>query len=210
MRDVAVYTVDLPGHGRSMGPGYDSIDCYGEALVAFLDTVAVDQAIIVGHSMGGAIAQTLALRATDRVSALVLLGTGSRLRVAGAILDGILDRFEETVDLITQHAWSADADGAQKELGREALRKTGRKVLLGDLVACDRFDVMDCLAKIKVPALVVTGTADRLTPIKYARYLAEHIPDARLLLVEGAGHMVMLERPEQTASAIREFLVALS
>jgi pimeloyl-ACP methyl ester carboxylesterase len=207
--DATTHTLDLPGHGRSRGDGCETIDCYAEALVAFLEAVAVDQAVIVGHSMGGAIAQTLALQASERVSALVLVGTGARLRVAPAILEGISDDFEQVIDLITQYAWSPDTDPSKTELGRQALRETGPDVLLGDFLACDRFDVMDRLAEIDVPVLVISGSADRLTPVKYARYLAEHIPDVRLVIAEGAGHMVMLERPEHVAEAVREFVTAL-
>jgi pimeloyl-ACP methyl ester carboxylesterase len=208
MPRATVYTLDLPGHGRSKGDGSETIDCYAEAVAALLDAVAVDRAIIVGHSMGGAIAQTLALQLDQRVSALVLVGTGARLRVTRAILDGIQDDFEGATALITRYAWSPDAAPSLTALGREALRRTAPRVLLGDFLACDRFDVMECLPEISVPALVITGTADKLTPVKYARYLAEHIPDARLVTVEGAGHMVMLERPRQVADAVREFVMA--
>ncbi|MGD8968887.1 MAG: alpha/beta hydrolase [Anaerolineae bacterium] len=208
MPDATVYTLDLPGHARSKGDGCETIDCYVEAVVAFLDAVAVDQAVIVGHSMGGAIGQALALKASERVSALVLVGTGARLRVAPAILEGIKDDFEETIGLITRYAWSPDADPSLMELGRDALRETGAGVLLGDFVACDRFDIMDRLAEISVPTLVIGGSADKLTPLKYAHYLAENIPDARLVTVEGAGHMVMLEQPEQVTDAVKGFVMA--
>jgi pimeloyl-ACP methyl ester carboxylesterase len=208
MPDATVYTLDLPGHGRSKGDGCETIDCYVEAVVAFLDAVAVDQAVIVGHSMGGAIGQTLALQASERVSALVLVGTGARLRVASAILRGIKGDFDGTIGLITQYAWSPDADASLMELGRDALRETGAGVLLGDFVACDRFDIMDRLAEIRVPTLVIGGSADKLTPLKYAHYLAENLPDARLVTIEAAGHMVMLEQPGQVADAVREFVVA--
>jgi pimeloyl-ACP methyl ester carboxylesterase len=208
MIGATVYTLDLPGHARSGGDGCETIDCYVEAVVAFLDGVAVDQAVIGGHSMGGAIAQTLALEADERVSALVLVGTGARLRVATAILEGIKDDFEKAIDLVTRYAWSPDTDPSLSELGRQGLRETRPDVLLGDFAACDRFDIMDRLGEIKVPALVIGGSVDKLTPVKYARYLAEHIPDARLVTVEGAGHMVMLEQPEQVADAVREFVMA--
>jgi pimeloyl-ACP methyl ester carboxylesterase len=160
--------------------------------------------------MGGAIAQKLALEAAERVSALVLIGTGARLRVAPAILHGIRDDFDQAVELITDYAWSPDAELSLTKLGLRDLRQTGAKVLLGDFLACDRFDVMDHLAEIKAPALVVGGTADRLTPIKYARYLGSRIPDARLVTVEGAGHMVMLERPQKVAGVVRGFVTELS
>ena len=205
---ATVYTLDLPGHARSKGDGCATIDCYVEAVVAFLDAITVDQAIIVGHSMGGAIGQTLALQAAERVSGLVLVGTGARLRVASDVLECIKDDFEEAIGLVTQYAWSPATDLSLTNVGRDALRQTGPDVLLGDFVACDRFDIMERLAEIQVPVLVIGGSVDKLTPLKYSRYLTEHIPEARLVTVEGAGHMVMLEQPQQVTDAVREFVKA--
>lgn len=202
---ATVYTLDLPGHGRSEGQGCDTIAGYAEAVVKFLDTLGIERATIVGHSMGGAIAQTLALDSPGRVAGLVLVATGARLRVGPAILEGIRSDFEGSVELVTRFAWSPEAPPALTELGRQALLETGPDVLSSDFSACDRFDVIGRLGEVEVPTLVITGTADQLTPPKYARFLAEHIPDAQLALVEGAGHMVMLERPAQVAKAVQEF-----
>jgi len=204
--EATVYTLDLPGHGRSEGPGCDTIDGYAQVVTAFLNAVDTRQAIIVGHSMGSAIAQTLALEVANRVAGLVLLGAGARLRVAPAILEGIRDDFQTSVELITRFAWSPGAPPALTELGRQALLETSPDVLAGDFIACDRFDVMKRLGEIKAPTLVIAGSADQLTPVKYARFLVEHIPDARLAVIEGAGHMMMLERPAEVANAVREFL----
>lgn len=206
MSEASVRTLDLPGHGRSEDKGRETVGGYAEAVIAFLDAIDVDRAVIAGHSMGGAIAQTLALQCPDRVAALVLIATGARLRVAPAILDGIQRDFEGTVNLITQRAWSPDADSSMKEFGRAALRNIGSEVLLGDYLACDQFDVIDHLGAIEAPTLVISGTADVLTPPKYGRFLAEHLPRAQLVTVEGAGHMVMLERSGEVAEAIRGFL----
>ena len=204
--EATVYTLDLPGHGRSEGPGCDTIDGYVQVVTAFLDAVDVSQAIIVGHSMGSAIAQTLALKVASRVAGLVLVGAGARLRVAPAILQGIRDDFQASVELITRFAWSPETPPALTALGRQALLETSPDVLAGDFVACDRFDVMKRLGEIKAPTLVIAGAADQLTPLKYAHFLVEHIPDARLAVIEGAGHMMMLERPAEVANAVREFL----
>jgi len=84
--------------------------------------------------------------------------------------------------------------------------ETGPDVLFGDFTACDQFDVMDQLEKIGAPTLVIVGSDDQLTPVKYAHFLAEHIAIASQLTVEGAGHMVMLERPSEVAKATQEFL----
>jgi len=207
---VTVYTLDLPGHGRSGGEGCDAVNGYAEAVVAFLDSVGVEHAVVTGHSMGGAIAQTMALDFADRVAGLVLVGTGARLRVAPAILENIRSDFEGSVALITHFAWSPEASPKLIELGRQSLMETGPDVLLGDFAACDRFDVMEELGEIQVPTLIVTGSADQLTPVKYARFLAEHIPGAQLEIVEDAGHMVMLERPTEVKEAMQAFLDKLS
>nr|HID13177.1 alpha/beta hydrolase [Anaerolineae bacterium] len=203
---VTVYTLDLPGHGRSGGQGCDTTEGYVEAVAAFFHAVGIKRAVLAGHSMGGAIAMTLALDFADCVTGLVLIATGARLRVAPAILEGIRTDFEGSVELITRFAWSPEASPELTELGRRALLETGPDVLFGDLTACDRFDVMGRLGEIETPTLVIGGTADQLTPLKYIRFLSEHIPNAQLVLVEGAGHMVMLERPVETAKAVREFL----
>jgi pimeloyl-ACP methyl ester carboxylesterase len=82
-------------------------------------------------------------------------------------------------------------------------------VLLGDFRACDAFDVRERLGDISVPTLVIGGTEDRLTPPKFSEYLREHIPNTQLLLVEEAGHMVMLEQPAVVTEAIADFLATL-
>ena len=206
LHKVTVYALDLPGHGRSRGQGCDTIGDYAQAIIEFLNTAGIEQPIVVGHSMGGAIALTLALCFPTRVAGLVLMGTGARLRVAPAILDGMRSNFEGSVELIIRFVWSPETKPALTELGRQALLETGPDVLLGDFSACNRFDVMERLGEIKHPTLVIVGTADQLTPPKYARFLTEHIPNARLVLVEDASHMVMLERPLEVIGAVREFL----
>jgi pimeloyl-ACP methyl ester carboxylesterase len=212
---ATVYTIDLPGHGRSGGQGYDTVEEYAEAVAAFLDAVGVELAVVAGHSMGGAIAMTLALNqgpstssGQARVAGLVLVATGARLRVAPAILEGIHSDFEGIVRLITRFAWSPDVAPSLTGLGREALREAGPDVLWADFTACDRFDVMERLGEIEVPTLVIGGSADQLTPLKYTRFLNEHIPGARMVTIEDAGHMVALERPAEAAKAVGEFLLS--
>ncbi len=203
---ATVYTLDLPGHGRSEEQGCDTISDYANVIAAFLDAVEVERAVVAGHSMGGAIAQTLALDFASRVAGLVLVGSGARLRVAPAILESIQSDFEGTAALITRFAWSTDAPPALIKLGRQAILETGPDVLLDDFAACDNFDAMERLAEIRTPTLVIVGSADHLTPPKYARFLIDHIPNAQLTLIEGAGHMVMLEQPAKVAQAVTEFL----
>jgi len=204
-----VYALDLPGHGRSEGAGRSSIAAYRDFLLAFLDALSLERAIVVGHSMGGAIALDFALRYPDRLAGLILVGTGARLRVLPAILSGLLTDFEATVDLVLDYAFGPGASEQLKRLGRQRLLRTPPQVLHGDYAACDAFDVMERLGEIRCPTLVIGGTADRLTPPKYSVYLRDHIPGAELVLVDRAGHMVMLEKPEVVSRAVSEFIASV-
>jgi pimeloyl-ACP methyl ester carboxylesterase len=193
MPGATVYSLDLPGHGRSHGEGCRTIEAYGAAVLAFLDGVGVECAVLVGHSMGGAISLQVAV--------------SEAARVAAAILEGAESDFLQVVDVVTEYAWSGPADQSLKEIGRRALRETGPDVVLGDFTACDRFDVMDRVSEIETPTLVVVGSDDRLTPVKYSRFLGEHLASASLVIMQEAGHMVMLERPDEVGEAIRRFVM---
>lgn len=210
LREANVYALDLPGHGRSEGAGRSSISAYRDFLLAFLDGLGLGRALVVGHSMGGAIALDFVLHYPDRLSGLVLVGSGARLRVLPAILTGILSDFEATVDLVCDYAFGPSATEQLKRLGRQRLLKTPPEVLHGDYAACDAFDVMERLGEVRCPTLVIGGTADRLTPPKYSVYLRDHIPGAELVLVDAAGHMVMLEKPEVVTRAISKFIASLT
>jgi pimeloyl-ACP methyl ester carboxylesterase len=200
------YAVDLPGHDRSDGAGRDSIESYGDWIVAFLDAASVERAVLVGHSMGGAIALDLALRYSSRVAGLGLVASGARLRVAPAILEGIQAEPEAAVALIGDWAYGPEASPELVRLGRRQMSATPPEVLYGDFVACDRFNVIGRLGEIEVPVVIVCGTQDRLTPPKYATYLRDHIGGATLSLIDGAGHMVMVENPGAVVKALTSLL----
>ncbi len=210
LKGANVYALDLPGHGRSDGPGRSSIAAYRDFILAFLDARDLQTAVVVGHSMGGAIALDFALSYPDRLAGLILVGTGARLRVAPAILTGILSDFEATIDLVLDYAYGPSASEQLKRLGRQRLLKTPPQVIHGDYAACDAFDVMGRLGEIRCPTLVIGGTADVLTPPKYSIYLRDHIAGAELVLVDAAGHMVMLEKPEVVAKAVSQFILLKS
>jgi len=209
LRDTDVYGLDLPGHGHSRGQGHDSIAAYRELLLAWAEALSLRRFVLVGHSMGGAIGQEFALHYADRLAGLVLVSSGARLRVHPSILQGVQEDFPATAKLICDWALSQSASDRSKRLYLRALLEVNPTVLLGDFQACDAFDVRERLGDISVPTLVIGGKEDRLTPPKYSGYLHEHIPDAQLLMVDKAGHMVMLEQPAVVTEAIADFLATL-
>lgn len=206
MDGATVHALDLPGHGRSGGRGRASVDEYAQVVRGLLDALGVERAVIAGHSMGGAIALQFASSLPERTVGLVLVATGAKLRVAPQILAGILADTEATLDLVTRYSWGPDAPEQMLKQSREQLAQVDPRVIADDYAACDAFDVRQRLPEIAAPTLVVGGTADQMTPQKYAVFLAEKISSARLAIIEGAGHMVMLEQPELVAQHVREFL----
>ena len=110
---------------------------------------------------------------------------------------------------INGRAFSPSTAQALKDAARARSLETRPQVTIGDYTACNGFDVMERLGALRVPALVICGEDDQLTPPKYAEYLARTIPGARLVMVEQAGHYVHLEQPEVVNQAIRAFLTTL-
>lgn len=206
-----VLGVDLPGHGKSEGEGQTTIGGYVECLRVWLDALGIERAVWIGHSMGGGISLTAAVTIPDRVAGLVLVGTGARLRVHPSILESTAhaDTFRGAVDLIINWSFSPHAPANLTQLVARRMADTPPHVLHNDFKACDGFDVMSRLSEIHVPVVAICGQDDMLTPPKYSEFLATLIPQARLKLVDGAGHMVMLEKPAEVAQAIRDFMALL-
>jgi pimeloyl-ACP methyl ester carboxylesterase len=207
-----VLAVDLPGHGGSPPPGERAVPAYARRIVDLLDALGIARAALGGHSMGGAIALTLALDAPERVAGLLLVGTGARLRVAPAILQAWADPARAS-ELATAAAGFYFGGGASPELLRafaEGMEAVAPGVVHGDFTACDAFDVMARLGEIRAPARVVVGEEDRLTPPRYSTLLRDRLPREGFLVVPGAGHMVAWEAPEAVAKEAWSLLAGIS
>lgn len=203
------FALDLPGHGRSTGGGRSTILEYAVAVREFLDVLELERAIFVGTSMGGAISQMLGLEFPERVIGLGLIGTGAKLRVAPRFLEGIRSDFRSTARALVENYYAPDAHAELKAKSFSQLLATGGAVTLGDYAACDAFDVREQISRITVPTLVICGRQDKMTPVKYSEYLVQHIRSARLVVLENAGHMAMLEQPTALTSALCEWVVTL-
>jgi pimeloyl-ACP methyl ester carboxylesterase len=203
-----VFALDLPGHGKSEGIGRQSVEEYALSVVEFMKAMQLRAAVCVGHSMGSAISMTLALKYPKRVLGLGLVGSGARLRVASQILENAANpaTFPVAVEIVVDWSYSNRADSRLKELAARRMAETRPTVFHADFLACNAFDVMDKLGRIRVPTFIVCGAEDRLTPVRYAEYLRDKIDGAQLSVLERAGHMVMLERPAATAAVLENFL----
>lgn len=198
--------LDLPGHGRSRGVGRKTILEYAVAVREFLDALRIERAILIGISMGGAIAQTLALEFPARVLGLGLIGTGAKLRVAPQFLTGLQNDFENTARMLAQNYFAAPAPPDLISASAASLLATGAQVAHDDFAACDAFDVRARLGEIRAPTLIVCGAEDKMTPPKYAEFLAQNIAGAELYILENAGHLVMLEQRVEFNRVVGEWV----
>jgi pimeloyl-ACP methyl ester carboxylesterase len=203
-----VFTPDLPGHGKSEGLGSQDIAEYAQAVVEFMKSLRLASAVIAGCSMGSAIALSIALRYRKRALGLVLIGGGAKLRVAESTLELASNPslFLPTVETVIDNSYSPNVDPRVKELAIQQMAETRQAVLYTDFLACDAFDVMDQVNKIRVPTLLITGSADRMTPPNRAQYLHGQIVGSQLEIVEGAGHMVVVEQTDEVVELLTPFL----
>jgi pimeloyl-ACP methyl ester carboxylesterase len=208
-RDGEVITWDLRGHGQSDYP--DDPDAYSVPLtvgdmVAVLDAVDVDRAVIAGHSVGGYLSLEFLLAHPERVAALVLIDTGPGYR-----RDEARDKWN---DMAEAYATSfvdrgLEALGDSEELDPAAHRDSFGLVhaARGILVQHDA-RVIESVPQISVPTLVIVGENDR-NYLQSADYFAAKIPDAHLVVISGAGHAPNLSSPAVFEAAVRGFLLTV-
>jgi len=215
---------DIRGFGHSSTHGPYSMDQYADDVVALLDYLGIERAVVCGLSMGGYIAMAMWRRHPDRVKALVFCDTR-----AGADTDDAKQRRDELAVMVkhggTRVITDAQITGMVGATTRErrpevmaALRAImGRQSAAGVIGALqalrDRPDSRETLRSISVPSLVIVGEDDVLTPIKEARAIAEALPSAarvRLEIIASAGHVPCLERPAATTHALSDFLATLA
>jgi pimeloyl-ACP methyl ester carboxylesterase len=204
---MEVALIDLSGHGNaSDSEGYVSIDEQRNSIYRVLKTSGIEKCYIAGHSMGGAIAIFCALAFPEMLKGLVLAGTGARLKVFPEILEGIKKDKEKTLRNVISFAFAKNSPETLKESGFQEMMKCRAEVIYNDFFACDQFNVMETVKSINIPALIICGSEDALTPVKYSQYLNENIKGSELVVIEGAGHMVMLEKPGEVNKAIMGFV----
>ena len=201
----SVGALDLNGHGQSPPRPGDDLTSYVADVAGVLADLG-DQTVLAGHSLGSAVALSVALEHPELIGGLILIGAGARLRVLPELLQAIADDFPAAVDSIVKLAFSAAAREPERRQARDQMLRNGQAALYRDFSACDRFNLMAQLERIKVPTLIICGREDRLTPVKYAEYLRDHLPDAQLHIIEKAGHMVMLEAAEPLNRLIASFV----
>lgn len=211
---VAAVAPDLPGHGRSEGPVHTSIEEMAGWVVDLMDALGVERAGLAGHSMGSLVAVETAAAHPERVDRLILAGASGEMGVHPDLLAAAEDDLPLAARLIA--GWSFGGHGRMGGHPRSGtwLRAGAIRLveasppgtLAAGLRACAAYPGLERASEVAAPTLVIAGEVDRMTPLPAGAKLAEALPEGRLEVVEGAGHMLMAEHPGEVLALMRDVL----
>ncbi|PBC65653.1 alpha/beta hydrolase [Streptomyces sp. Tue6028] len=204
-----VIRLDLRGHGESSGSGVRTIAELAKDVLALLDHMKVERFVLIGHSMGGMISQTIALSHPERLERMVLVNSISRMtysRGRGLLMAAsTLAPFKVFIAANIQRAF---APGHPREEIREYVRASGdtpREVVMTLYGAMRAFDVLDRVGEIRTPTLMVHGYHDIQLPVSQMLRMAKAYPDAVVRILD-AGHELPVEKPEELTAAVDAFV----
>jgi pimeloyl-ACP methyl ester carboxylesterase len=207
-----ILSLDLPGHGRSAPlPGEFEIRTYSHMVADFISkTCDGEKAVLVGHSMGGAIVLLNAIEHASKLKGIVLVCTGAKLGVLPSIREGLRARFEETVkSVVGPRQFASKTNLETIQFVTNEILKCSSSVAAADYDACNGFDVRQKLQSISIPVLIIAGEEDKMTPVTWSSYLKENIPNSKLVVMRDASHLPMLERPSDFNRHLTEFVLSV-
>jgi pimeloyl-ACP methyl ester carboxylesterase len=217
---LGVLALDLPGHGRSEGPPRTDIESLADWLLAVLDAAGVQQATLVGHSMGSLTVLEAAARAPARAARLVLLGTAYPMQVSETLLATAQDDPLRAIDLVNSWSYSSLAakpsfpgpgnwlHGSNRILMRRMQAGwAGGNLFHLEFSMCDRYRGAEAAAaQVRCPVACILGQADQMTPTRSGQALARLL--GATLHTVPAGHNLMVEAPTEVLAALRTALAA--
>jgi len=210
-----VAAIDLPGHGKSDPIPRASVEEYAETVAEFLEALGSGPVLVVGHSLGGAIAIALAAQRPHAVTGLVLLASCAKLPWVdsswGRLLPYVPGPLWKTFFISTAQKllFARGVPGHAVSLGMQELRSCRAETILKDLQAAKAMDLTQQATGLDVPTLILCGSQDRLTPPALSADLKGLIPGSRLSLIEEAGHMLLLEVPTRVNEEVLNFAKSL-
>jgi len=203
-----VMSVDLNGHGDSEGEGFRGVVDHAFICAELLEKKNLGKWNIMGHSLGGAIAMTLALYKPDLIESLILVATGARLRIPESFLSEIKkgNNYELNKEFLRNSIFDSSDDNILTPL-LEIMQSINPKVVYKDWLAADSFDLSRRLQSIKSRCLLICGQNDPLTPPKYHEYLSSEIPRSTLSVFPNCGHWPFIEQAELFLEELDNFFV---
>jgi len=199
-KQYRIIAPDLPGHGQSGGAALDSAETYARWVDRFALALQLDSFFLMGHSFGGAIVLEYARLYPEKLKGIILIATGTGFKLSQAYRE--------------LHAGGVDVESLDSTAipesirqGYEMLKKVSGPLLHADLLAAGAFDSTPWIASIKIPSLVLWGSTDFITPRELPEGLARMLPNASFQVIEGSGHVLMIEAVKTFNAAVSEFML---
>ncbi len=197
--------IDLNGHGKTADRNESrTVTSYLKDIDGVCDRFT--QPFLLGHSMGGALAQLYALENPEKLGGIILVGTGAKLSVHPIIFNMLENDFESYVSAVGEYMFHEGANPKMIEASKVEVRKCNPSVIARDFQMCNEFDIIARVNEITLPTLIIVGKDDMMTPVKYSEYLHQSISDSTLKILDNAGHSVMLEQSTKFNETVLEWI----
>ena len=207
--DYNLFALDLPSHNKSDDFSDLNLELYVDIIKKAIETLNFDSVILCGQALGGAVIQEFYYRYPEKISGLILIATGAKLRVSPYILDNVKNNYQEFLNSLPAGIFYRKTSPEIVNEYVEDNAKIKPEVTLADFTICDQFDVMDKVGSIKIPCLIIFGVSDKITPVKYGEFFHNQIENSEFIIIKRASHMVMLDQPEEVNHSIKKFIEKL-
>ena len=211
----SVLAVDLPGHGSSDGPPLESIEEMSNWIASTIDSTVKGPVILVGHSMGAIVALETAAQNPGKITAIALAGIAVPMTVNPQLLNQTVHKPLEAINSIVTWAYSGKSQLGGTAVpglwmlggGRKLIERNAHGQLHVDFKACHNYSHgLEAAANVKCPALIIAGDDDKMTPPKASENLRRILANSRMETIRDGGHMMMIERPDQTLETLKKFI----
>tara|TARA_B100001057_G_scaffold71912_1_gene66106 strand:- start:119 stop:895 length:777 start_codon:yes stop_codon:yes gene_type:complete len=208
-KNFNVLSIDLPGHGNSEGPCLDSIEKIADWLETVFAKLNLNNLIIVGHSQGCLEALEYSFKYKHRLKKMVLVGGSHRMPVNKDLIDLASNGDSDAVKLMMKWGY----EGSKKFIGGNPVEKIIQsprdisEILAVDLIACNNYANGSEAAKaISCPVLLVFGELDKMVNLEVGKKFASLVKDSKMNIIDGCGHMIMIEKAFEMREKVLEFL----
>lgn len=203
-----VLAIDLPGHGKSTGIALQNVDAYARVIKDFLRELGVFSVVMVGHSLGAAIAIQFALENRDQVQGLALLSAATCFPIPKEIFQAVADveTYSIGLTMLKQRSFSHKTSAETKARCMQALEKQRNTILFSDFVAASRVDFREGFDQFEIPCWTACGSDDLITPPSLTQELGRQFKKAEFTEISSAGHSLPMEQPGVLANGLQRFL----
>jgi len=207
-----VFALDLPGHGHSIPPVCRTMPCLVRKLHRFVTEMKFFHVVLIGYSLGGALALSYASAYPDQITGLISISCGDRFEMP----DGLLGKLRKpadprkSIEIFSQNAFHPAFPQVERRALLAPMNNVESEVLLADFTIGAQFSFDPQFPKLKFPSLFIGGSNDLISPPKNLFRASQYFERSTVSLIEKAGHMVMYEKNEELRGHVSLFLARIN